>query len=136
MPSYWLLKTEPDDYSFEQLVSDRRTIWDGVANNLAQQHMRAMQKGDRVLIYHTGKERSVVGIAEVTRKPFPDPTSENPKHVAVEIKSIRKLPYPVKLADIKNNRTFDDFELVTITRLSAMPVKPLYWKTITGMGGL
>jgi predicted RNA-binding protein with PUA-like domain len=136
MPAYWLLKTEPDEYSFEQLVSDRRTIWDGVANNLAQKHMRAMQKGDRVMIYHTGKERSVVGIAEVSRKPFPDPVSENPNHVAVEIKSVRKLPVPVKLSDIRNNRTFDDFELVINSRLSVMSVKPLYWKTITGMGGL
>jgi predicted RNA-binding protein with PUA-like domain len=136
MPAYWLLKTEPEEYSFDQLVADRRTIWDGVANNLALQHIRKMKKGDRLLIYHTGTERAVVGIAEVTRGSFKDPNSSDPKHVVVEVKPIRKLPYPVPLAEIKNNKTFNDFELVKISRLSVMPVKHIYWQTILGMGGL
>lgn len=136
MPAYWLLKTEPEEYSFDQLVADRRTIWDGIANNLALQHLRKMKKGDKVLIYHTGTERAVVGIAEVARGPFQDPGSSDPKRVVVELKPIRKLPQPVPLAEIKNNKTFKDFELVKISRLSVMPVKHIYWQTILGMGGL
>lgn len=136
MPVYWLVKTEPGDYSFEQLVADRRTVWDGVANNLALKHLRYMKPGDKILIYHTGKERAIVGIAEVLSGPYQDPGSRDPKRVVVQIKPDRKLPYPVPLAEIKNNKTFKDFELVTMSRLSVMPVKEVYWHTILGMGGL
>jgi len=136
MISYWLLKTEPEEYSFDQLVEDRRTVWDGVANNLALQNMRKMKKGDRVLIYHTGRERAVVGIAELISDPYKDPESDDPKIVVMKIKPVQKLPYPVSLADIKENKTFKDFDLVKLSRLSVMPVKQIYWKTILGMGGI
>lgn len=136
MPSYWLLKTEPDEYSFDQLVADRRTVWDGVANNLALQHLRKMKTGDKVLFYHTGNERAVVGIAEVIKNPYPDPNLKDKKRVVVNIKPDRKLPHAVALADIKSNETFKDFDLIKIPRLSVMPVKAIYWNTILSMGGL
>jgi predicted RNA-binding protein with PUA-like domain len=136
MPLYWLLKTEPDEYSFDQLVADRRTVWDGVSNNLALQHIRKMKIGDKVLIYHTGKERAVVGIAEVITNPYPDLNLNDKKRVVVNIKPDRKLPYPVSLAEIKSNQTFKDFDMVKIPRLSVMPLKDIYWNTILSMGGL
>jgi predicted RNA-binding protein with PUA-like domain len=136
MPAYWLLKTEPEQYSFDQLVADRRTGWDGIANNLALQNLRKMRKGDRALIYHTGNERAVIGIAEVISNPYQDPEANDKKRMVVKLKPVRKLPYPVPLIEIKNNKTFKDFELVKNSRLSVMPVKEIYWKTILGMGGL
>jgi len=136
VPSYWLLKTEPDEYSFDQLVADRRTVWDGVANNLALQHLRKMKIGDKVLFYHTGNERAVVGVAEVLTNAYPDPNLKDKKRVVVNIKPDRKLPYAVPLAEIKSNHTFNDFDLVKIPRLSVMPVKAIYWNTILSMGGL
>ncbi len=136
MSGYWLLKTEPEEYSFDQLVADRRTVWDGVSNNLALKYLRKMKMGDKVLVYHTGNERAVVGIAEVMSNPYPDPDADDDKQVVIKIKPIRKLPYPVPLADIKGNKTFKDFELVRISRLSVVPVKKIYWSTILGMGGL
>lgn len=136
MAGYWLLKTEPDEYSFDQLVADRRTVWDGVANNLALQYLRKMKKGDRVLIYHTGKERAIIGIAEAISGPYADPEANDEKRVVINIKPVQKLPYAVSLAHIKGNKTFNDFELVKFSRLSVMPVKDLYWGTILRMGGL
>lgn len=136
MPSYWLVKTEPEEYSFDQLVADRRTVWDGVSNNLALQYLGKMKTGDRVLIYHTGNERAVVGIAEVTGNPYQDPKISDKRRIVVKLKPVRKLPYPVPLIEIKNNKTFNEFELVKNSRLSVMPVKNIYWKTILGMGGL
>ncbi len=136
MPAYWLLKTEPGEYSFDQLVVDRRTVWDGVANNLALKYLRNMKVGDKAFIYHTGTERAIVGIAEIISNPYRDPESKDPKRVVVNLKPDRKLPYPVPLSEIKNNKTFKDFDLVKLSRLSVMPVKNVYWHIILGMGGL
>ncbi len=136
MKSYWLLKTEPSEYSFDQLVSDRRTEWDGVTNNQAQMYLRAINKGDRVLIYHTGKEKAIVGIAEVIGKPYPDPSGSKEKQVAIDIKPIRKFPYPVTLTAIKSQSQFDEFELVRNSRLSVMPVRDVWWHIIVSRGGL
>jgi len=136
MPAFWLIKTEPEEYSFEQLVADRRTVWDGVENNLALKYMKCMRIGDKVLIYHTGTERAIIGIAEVISNPYPDPEVNDPNRVVIKLKPDRKLPHPVPLSEIKNNKTFKDFELVKISRLSVMPVKDLYWYTILGMGDL
>jgi predicted RNA-binding protein with PUA-like domain len=136
MTAYWLFKTEPEDYSFDDLVTDRRTVWDGVANNLALQYLRKIKKGDQVLIYHTGEERAVVGIAEVIRDPMKHPDRTGKKDGIIEIKPVRKLPYPVSLTDIRENKTFADFELVKISRLSVVRVKPIHWNTILGLGGL
>lgn len=136
MVAYWLLKTEPAEYSFDQLVADRRTTWDGVSNNLALKYMRAMEKGDKALIYHTGRERAIIGIAEILSAPYQDPSVKDARRVVVDIKPVRKLPRPVSLAELRDNKTFRDFELLRNSRLSVMPVKEMYWKTILGMGGL
>jgi predicted RNA-binding protein with PUA-like domain len=131
--AFWLFKCEPDCYSFADLKRDRCTVWDGVTNALAQKHLRAVKKGDRVLYYHTGDEKAVVGIAEVTAGPAPDPADPAGKLVAVTIKPVRALKQPVRLAAIKADDSFADWELVRIGRLSVMPVSEERWKRIEEM---
>ncbi|HEY7684184.1 MAG TPA: EVE domain-containing protein [Gemmatimonadales bacterium] len=135
MPNYWLLKTEPSTYSFDRLVKDGHAVWDGVRNNLALTHLRAMKEGDRVLVYHTGSEKQVVGLARVTRAAYPDPALNDPKLVVVDLKPEAPLPAAVSLAAIKADPFFADFALVRMGRLSVMPVTSEQWKRIVGMGG-
>ena len=130
MPGYWLLKTEPSDYSYHDLKKDKKTIWDGVSNNLALKHLRKMKKGDLAFIYHTGKERTLVGIAEVVSDPYPDPKQKNSKLVVVDVKAQQELPRVVTLKAIKSDSTFSDFLLVRLPRLSVMPVTPSQWKRL------
>lgn len=130
MPGYWLLKTEPSDYSYHDLKKDKKTIWDGVSNNLALKHLRKMKKGDLAFIYHTGKERTLVGIAEVVSDPYPDPKQKNSKLVVVDVKAKQELPRVVTLKAIKSDSTFSDFLLVRLPRLSVMPVTPSQWKRL------
>jgi predicted RNA-binding protein with PUA-like domain len=118
----WLLKSDPDDYSFEDLVRDRRTRWDGVRNALALKHLRAMKRGDEVFVYHTGKEKAVVGTARVVRAPYPDPQVEDPKLAVVDLQAGRTLRKAVPLASIKAEPSLSDFDLVRLPRLSVMPV--------------
>ncbi len=132
--AYWLLKTEPGDYSFDDLEHDRRTVWDGVANNLALKHMREMRKGDHALVYHTGKEKSVVGVARVASDPYPDPASDNPRIVVFDLAPEKRLARPVPLAEVKADPRFADFALVRISRLSVMPVSAALWKRLLAMG--
>jgi predicted RNA-binding protein with PUA-like domain len=120
--AYWLFKEEPDHYSLEDLFRDKRTTWAGVENNLALKHMRSVMKGDQVLYYHTGKEKSVVGVMEVVKGPYPDPKRDDERLVVVDVKPLRRLDRPVSLAEIKANPKFADFALVRISRLSVMPV--------------
>ncbi len=120
--AYWLFKEEPDHYSLEDLFRDKRTTWAGVENNLALKHLRSVKKGDHVLYYHTGKEKSVVGVVEVVKGPYPDPAHDDDRFVVVDVKPIRRLDRPVSLAEIKANSKFADFALVRISRLSVMPV--------------
>lgn len=120
--AYWLFKEEPDHYSLEDLFRDKRTTWAGVENNLALKHMRSVKKGDRVLYYHTGKEKSVVGVMEVTKGPYPDPERDDERLVVVDVKPVSRFKRPVSLAEIKANPKFADFALVRISRLSVMPV--------------
>jgi predicted RNA-binding protein with PUA-like domain len=124
----WLIKQEPEEYGFAQLELDGQTTWDGVSNPLAQIHMRAMKPGDQLFYYHTGKEKSIVGICEVVGEPTP--TEANPKHVTVVIKPVKALKNAVSLADIKGDKTFAEWELVKISRLSVMPVPAAIWKAI------
>jgi len=131
--AYWLLKTEPGDYSWEDLVRDGSTVWDGVTNNLALKHMRSVSPGDQAFVYHTGKERSVVGIAEITSSPYPDPRRDDPKIVVFDLRPQRKLNKPVTLADVKADDAFADFLLVRMSRLSVMPVSDAHWKRILSM---
>lgn len=131
--AYWLLKTEPSAYSFDDLVRDKKATWDGVTNPVALKNIRDMQKGDRVFIYHTGDEKSIVGIAEVTSSPYPDPKQDNPKRVVVDLKPVERVRQPVPLAAVKARKEFADFALVRIGRLSVMPVTPLQWKNLSAM---
>ena len=134
--NHWLLKTEPSDYSYDDLVRDKHTIWDGVANNQALIFLREMKKGDSAFIYHTGKERAIVGIAGVTRGPYPDPKLDNDKLVVVGVTARLRVPHPVTLAAIKSDPAFADFHLVRISRLSVMPVLPAMWKKLCTMAGV
>jgi predicted RNA-binding protein with PUA-like domain len=127
--AYWLMKEEPEHYSFDDLLKHRRTAWNGVSNNLALKHMRSMKKGDQAFFYHTGDEKSVVGIMRIVSDPYPD----GPKLVAVDVAPIEKLHKPVTLSDIKANARFRNFELVRIPRLSVMPVPKELWEEIIRM---
>lgn len=134
--AYWLLKTEPSVYSYADLEREGTDYWDGVRNNLAQKHMKEMQPGDLVLIYHTGAEKQAVGVAEVVRGAYPDPTDPSGRWVAVDLKARMRLPRPVTLAEIKADPAFRDWELVRNSRLSAMPVPESLWERIMRMAGL
>ncbi len=131
--AYWLFKEEAEHYSFDELVKDKKTKWNGVRNNLALKHLRSIKKHDLVLYYHTGAEKAAVGIAKVTSAPYPDPEAKDPKMVAVDIAPIEKLKRPVPLAEIKTNAKFKNFELVRIPRLSVMPVPITLWNEIIKM---
>src|SRR4051812_32708293 len=118
----WLFKEEPESYSFADLQRDGSAVWDGVTNALAQKHLRAVKAGDRVLYYHTGDEKAVVGVAEVTAGPSPAPDDPAGKLVVVTVKPVRALKKPVTLAAIKADPAFAGWELVRVPRLSVMPV--------------
>jgi len=132
MPT-WLMKTEPGTYSYDDLVKDGKAVWDGVSNPVALKHIRSMKKGDQVLVYHTGDEKSIVGIAEVTSEPYADPKAKDPRLAVINLKPVRKLTNPVSLAAVKAERVFKDFELVRISRLSVMPVPTNLWRYIMQM---
>jgi predicted RNA-binding protein with PUA-like domain len=134
--AYWLLKTEPDGYSWSDLERDRKTAWDGVANALALKHIRGMKKGDLALIYHTGGERRAVGIAEITSAPYPDPKHKDEKLAIVDLKTRKTLANPVTLDTIKSDKTFAGWDLLRIGRLSVVPVPPAMWKRIEDLSKL
>jgi predicted RNA-binding protein with PUA-like domain len=129
----WLCKQEPDCYSFDDLVRDGGTVWDGVSNALARKHLRQMKPGDRVLFYYTGKQKAVVGEMVVAGEPRPDPKSDDQAAVAVEMKPVRKLARPVPLADIKADKSLATWDLVRLPRLSVVPVSEAQWKRIEKM---
>jgi len=135
MASYWIVKTEPSTYSFDDLARQKTAAWDGVKNNLALKHLRSMKVGDQVLVYHTGDEKAVVGVAEVTRAAYPDPKQKDPKLVVVDLKAGGTLPRPVPLAEIKGDRAFADLALVRIGRLSVMPTSTDQFKRLLKLGG-
>src|SRR2546430_9493296 len=124
MASYWIVKPEPSTNSFDDWARQKTAVWDGVKNNLALKHLRSMKVGDQVLVYHTGDEKAVVGVAEVTRAAYPDPKQKDPKLVVVGLKAGGTLPRPVPLADIKGDRAFADLGLGRIGRLSVIPTSP------------
>ncbi len=135
MPNYWILKTEPSTYSFEQLEREKTTAWDGVRNNLALKHLRQMEVGDKVLVYHSGDEKAVVGMAEVTSRAYPDPKLKDPKLVVVDLKATGRLPRAVPLDQIKPDPAFADLALVRLGRLSVMPATTEQWKRLVKLGG-
>ena len=128
--AHWLLKTEPDCYSWDNLVRDKRTTWDGVSNGLALKNIRSMKKGDTALIYHTGGERAAIGIADVVSAPHPDPKAEDDRLAVVEVKPKKKLPRPVMLDEIKADPKFAGWDLLRIGRLGVVPVPPTMWDRI------
>jgi predicted RNA-binding protein with PUA-like domain len=126
----WLLKSDPEAYSFADLERDGRTRWDGVSNNLALKNLRNFRRGDAALIYHTGGERAIVGTAEVTSDPYPDPKRKDARLVVVDLKTGSRLVRPVSLDEIKRHPALKSFDLVRLPRLSVMPVSDAQWKLL------
>ena len=136
MPQRWLFKTEPETYSYDQLEADKKCVWDGVSNNQALKNLRSVRLGDEVLIYHTGNEKAIVGLAEAVTDAYPDPNAPNAddEHlVVVNLKPKRRVKTPVTLAEIKANEAFSEFDLVRLPRLSVMPVSKEYWALLQDM---
>ena len=132
----WLLKSEPGEYSWEDLKNKKKDIWDGVKNPGALKNIRMMQPGDKAFFYHTGSEKRIVGIMKVVSEPYPDPGAGDPKIVAVDVATERKLPLPVTLKEIKESGLFPDWELVRQPRLSVLPVSNKQWDTVIKWSGL
>ena len=130
--SYWLVKSEPGKYAFDDLVRDGRTMWDGVRNNQAALYLKAMKVGDQVLYYHSQEGLAVVGIAEVAREAYPDPTDAAGRFVAVDLKPVRALSRPVTLAEMKADPALADLAMFRQFRLSVSPVRPAEWAAIVG----
>ncbi|HVG71035.1 MAG TPA: EVE domain-containing protein [Vicinamibacterales bacterium] len=129
----WLVKEEPEHYSFDQLVKEKKTVWAGVKNPLAQKHLRSIKRGDRVFYYHTGKEKAIVAIATAASDAYPDPKDATKKAFVVDVAPVKKLTRPVTLAEIKADRAFASFPLVRMSRLSVMPVTDEEWDRIEKM---
>lgn len=132
--AYWLLKTEPQEYSYTDLEQAGCGVWDGVKNPLALKYLRVMQPTDKALIYHTGKDRQVVGIAEITTPAYRDPALDDPKRLVVDVQAVRALSQPVTLAKIKQSN-FTNFDLIRLPRLSVVPVPAEYWQRILQLAG-
>jgi len=129
----WLFKEEPTHYSFDTFVKDKRTVWSGVKNPLAQKHLHGVKNGDRVFYYHTGDSRAIVGIAKAIGDAYADPKDKTGKHAVVDVAPVRKLARPVTLAEIKADPAFKNFPLVRLSRLSVMPVTDEEWDRIERM---
>lgn len=134
--NYWLVKSEPFKYSWDQFVKDGKTHWDGVRNYAARNNLKAMAKGDHVLFYHSNEGLAIVGIAEVVKTAYQDPTTDDTNWVVVDLKPLKAIPNPVTLADIKATAELKDMDLVRLGRLSVGTVKPDEYKRILKMGGV
>jgi predicted RNA-binding protein with PUA-like domain len=136
--AYWLMKTEPDTFSWNDQV--KRDVkgepWTGVRNYTARIHLKAMTKGDKAFFYHTGNERQIVGVVEVIREAYPDPTDPTGAFMAVDVRALWPLRKPVTLTDIKSEPALKDMALVKFSRLSVMPVAPKEWASVCRMGGV
>ncbi|MDE1842624.1 MAG: EVE domain-containing protein [Thaumarchaeota archaeon] len=128
--NYWLLKQEPTGYNLDSLEKEKKTVWDGVHNNLALKHMRAAKKGDQAIFYHTGDERQAVGIVEMITDPYPNPKESEKRFIVFDVKFVKRLKRPVTLDEIKNDAKFKNWELVKNSRLSTMPVPKPLWDEI------
>jgi predicted RNA-binding protein with PUA-like domain len=131
----WLFKEEPTHYGFDAFVKDKKTVWSGVKNPLAQKHLRSVRKGDRIFYYHTGNEKAVVGVAKALGNAYPDPKDPTGRQVVVDVAPVRRLPRAVTLAAIKADPAFKTFPLVRLSRLSVMPVTDTEWRRIERMAG-
>ncbi len=134
--NYWLVKSEPFKYSWDQFVADKITFWDGVRNYAARNNLRAMAKGDRVLFYHSNEGLAVVGIAEVAKEAYQDPTTDDTNWVVVDLKPVKPVPVPVTLAAIKAEPSLANMQLVKLSRLSVAAVTEDEFNIVLQMGGL
>ena len=132
-PQHWLFKEEPSHYSFHQLVSDGRTVWDGITNNLALKNLRSVRKGDLAFLYHSGDERAIVGIVETTSSAYPDPKLGDERFMVVDVKPVRALERPVALNEMKSDPKFATFDLLRLPRLSVMRVSPDIWEGVLAL---
>ena len=133
--AHWLVKSDPDTYSAEDLAREKRTVWDGVKNATALNHIRAMQRGDDVFVYHSGKDKAIVALAQVVKGPYHDPQDDDEKLAVVDLKFVRWVAEPVTLKAIKADKRFADFALVRMSRLSVMPVPDNLWQPLMQMAG-
>jgi predicted RNA-binding protein with PUA-like domain len=133
---YWLLKTEPQSYSWEQLVKDKVTNWSGVRSPAGRSNLMKMKKGDRAFFYHTGEERQVVGVCEVVKESYPDPSDETGKFVQVDVRAIAPVPHAVTLSAIKAEPKLAEMRLVREGRLSVSPVSTEEWHLVSKMAGI
>lgn len=131
---FWLVKQEPSKYNWTQFLKDKETYWDGVRNYQARNNLQSMAKGDLVLFYHSVVGKEVVGIAQITKEAYPDPTTSDPRWVVVNLKPVKAMENPVNLEDIKSHPKLQDIALVKQSRLSVMPVTQSEFKTILKMG--
>lgn len=133
--AYWLVKSEPSVYSFDQLLKEKRVIWDGIRNYAARNNLRDMKKGDKLLYYHSNEGMEIVGVAEVTKTAFQDPTTDNPNWLAIELKPVKKLKHTVPLAEIKKDERLKNMDLVRLGRLSTQQVRPEEWDVVMQLAG-
>jgi predicted RNA-binding protein with PUA-like domain len=133
--AYWLVKSEPSVYSFDQLIKEKKVVWDGIRNYAARNNLRAMMKGDKALYYHSNEGMEIVGIAEITKTAFQDPTTDNPNWLAVELKPVKKLKKNVSLSEIKKDVRLQNMDLVRLGRLSTQQVRPEEWDIVMEMAG-
>ena len=133
--SYWLVKSEPDAYSWEQLEKDKQTDWTGVRNFAARNHLKAMKKGDEVLFYHSNVGLEIVGIAKVAKEAYQDPTTEETAWVCVDLKPYKKLKNPVTLSQVKSDKRLSEMALVRLGRLSVQPVTEKEWNIVMELAG-
>ena len=133
--AYWLIKSEPSAYSWDQLVKDKKTSWTGVRNFQAQINLKAMKVGDRAFFYHSGEGKEIVGIAEVVKTAYPDTTDKDGKSVTVDFKAVEPVKKKVTLAEIKADPKFKEMKLVRQSRLSVSPVSDEHWKLLMKMAG-
>jgi predicted RNA-binding protein with PUA-like domain len=133
--AYWLVKSEPFKYSWDQFVKDKRTFWDGVRNFAARNNLRAMKKGDQLFFYHSNEGLEIVGIAKVVKEAYQDPTTEDPAWLVVDLAPVKKLKKPVSLAQIKATPSLAQMALIRLGRLSVQPVTEDEWFTVLDMAG-
>lgn len=133
---YWLMKSEPDAYSWERLVKDERGHWDGVRNAQAARNMQAMKAGDRAFFYHSNIGKEIVGVMEIAREYYPDPTDPTGRWGMVDVVPLAPARRPVTLAEIRADKRFADLALVRQSRLSVMPVSRAHWRALCALGGI
>ena len=133
--NYWLVKSEPIKYSWAKFVEDKQTFWDGVRNYAARNNLRAMAKGDKALFYHSNEDLAIVGIAQVAKTAYQDPTTEDTNWVAVDMKPVKTLKRPVTLSELKSNPEFASMELIRLSRLSVSRVTESEFQKIMEMSG-